>query len=274
MSFERIMAEVVGRAITEEQELFGPWNEYKRTGDRKILQEACGYGHRIPDTRLGAYYYSLVYQKQHYDVLTKIMALEVALPLQGRCLMVDFGAGPGTAALAWAAHVVGQTNALPALSYVHLDRLAVMKPLCDALFEADRNLGSKFQWWNYREISENAASPRQWVKDADHAVFVFSYVLCQPTVEKPAVTGFAQLIAETCNALDGKPAYLLMLDAPLSNSSWPLLLGMLRRKGIMVTPTNPLPTLQYKAAYLNPDGTVRDSRDNAGPAIYDLIRLQ
>jgi hypothetical protein len=275
MSFERIMAEVVGRAITEEQELSGPWNEYKRTGDRKVLQEACGYGQKIPDTRLGAYYYSLVYQKQHYDVLAAVMALQgAALPHQGRCLMVDFGAGPGTAALAWAAHVAGRTGTAPALSYVHLDRLPEMEPLCDALLQADPNTGSGFRGWSYREVPKDAACPRQWVEDADHAVFVFSYVLCQATVGTVVVDEFARLITETCKALNGKPAYLLMVDAPLSNSCWPPLLGRLRQKGMTATPTHPAPTLQYRAVYLNPDGTVRDFRDNAGPAIYDMVQLQ
>ncbi len=275
MSFAHIMAEVVGQAITKEQELSGPWNEFMRTNNRAILQQACGYGHSIPDTKLGAYYYSLVYQKQHYDVLATVMALkETALPHQGRCLMVDFGAGPGTAALAWAAHVVGQTNALPALSYVHLDRLAVMEPLCDALFKADGNLGPEFRWWSYRKAPTSAACLEEWVKNADHAVFVFSYVLCQATVDTSAVTEFARLIGETCTALNGKPAYLLRVDAPLAATSWPLLLNMLCQQGMTVTPTDPSPTMEYRAVYLKPDGTVRDFRDNAGPAVYNVVKLQ
>lgn len=273
MNFHDIMAMTVGRAIVEDKELSGPWLSFQNTGIIRLLQEACGYGQQIPDSKLGAYYYSLVYQKQHYDVLVEALS-ENRLPVVGRCLMVDFGAGPGTAALAWAYHVNRQTGEPPALTYIHLDRLQEMSSLSELLFHVDDNLDDKFNWKHYISIPIDAARPQDWGRDADYAVFVFSYIMCQPNVSKPDISRFTQLIDNTCTAINGRSAYLLRIDAPHLDQSWNLLLSKLEALGKTPTPISSWQGKRYTAVYLNPDGTERARRNRAGPVKYNLIQIQ
>ena len=187
--------------------------------------------------------------------------------------MVDFGAGPGTAALAWAEHIVRQTHELPSLSYVHLDRLVEMGPLCEKFIRCDQNCGDDVHLWKYLDVPVVANEGTFWVENADYAIFVFSYILCQKTVTRDTIIEFAQLIHDVCAMLDGRPAYLLRVDANLSWSLWGVLLTELGHLGVMATESNLSESFQYDGIYLNPDGTVRDIC-NAGPALCDVVRIE
>lgn len=274
MSFAQLMAQVAGNRILGDPILREPWDEYYRTQDIKVLQNACGSGQNIPDTELGTLYYSLVYQKQHYNAVAKAIQLRAGiLQHQGRCLMVDFGAGPGTAALSWAAHVKNQTNDPLSLSYVHLDHLSWMKQLCECFLNSDPNIDESSQAWYYKSIP-NTSEATKWVVGADYALFVFSYILCQPSLTPVIVSDFARVVAATCVELGGKPAYILMVDAKISWSYWGMLVNELRKLGMTVQSTHPSPTLDYYATYLRPDGSVRDSWHNVGRTVYDVVQIQ
>jgi hypothetical protein len=274
MSFAQLMAQVAGNRILGAPILRAPWDEYCRTQDIKVLQKACGFGQNIPDTELGTLYYSLVYQKQHYNAVAKAIQLGAGiLQHQGRCLMVDFGAGPGTAALAWATHVKKQTNNPLSLSYVHLDHLSWMEQLFGYFFNSDPNIDQSSHWWHYKTIP-NTSEATKWVAGADYALFVFSYILCQPSLTPVIVSKFAGMVAATCVALGGTPAYILMVDANIPRPWWGMLVSELRKLGMTVPSTNPSLTLDYYATYLRPDGSVRHSWHNVGRTVYDVVQIQ
>jgi hypothetical protein len=274
MSFAQLMAQVAGNRILGDPVLRAPWDQFCTTQDIQILQNACGSGQNIPDTELGTLYYSLVYQKQHYDAIATAIRFGAGiLQHQGRCLMVDFGAGPGTAALAWAAYVKNQTNNPLSLSYVHLDQLSWMEHLFKCFLTSDPNIGQPFHWWHYA-ATPDTGSAAEWVFGADYALFVFSYILCQPSLTLAIVSDFARMVAATCGALGGKPAYILMVDTNLSRTYWRMLVGELGRLGMAVPSTNPSPTLDYNAIYLRPDGSVRDSQYKARKTVYDVVQIQ
>jgi hypothetical protein len=274
MSFAQLMAQVAGNRILSDPVLRAPWDEFCRTQKHQVLQNACGSGQNIPDTELGTLYYSLVYQKPHYNAIAEAIRLRAGvLQHQGRCLMVDFGAGPGTAALAWAAYVKNETNNLLRLSYVHLDRLSWMKRLFQCYLNSDPNIDQPPSWWHYT-ATPNVDRATEWVVGADYALFVFSYILCQPSLTPAIVSNFAEMVTATCGALGGKPAYILMVDPNLPWSYWGTLVAELRKLGMTVPSTNPRPTLDYNATYLQPDGSVRESLRIVGKTVYDVVQIQ
>ena len=149
MSFDMLMARVVGARILGDDTLKRPWDEFRNIGDTNVLSSQCGNAQAIPDTEQAALYYCLTYQKSHYDAVAAAIqrGVDAKTSLLGRWLVVDFGAGPGTALLAWASHVKGVTNAALETSYVHIDNLQCMFNVCERYFREDDNIKCGIKYW-------------------------------------------------------------------------------------------------------------------------------
>ena len=275
MSFDKLMASVVGKRILSDATLRKPWDEFSQTRVNSALSSQCNGAQGMPDTEQAALYYCLTYQKSHYDALAAVMAagIDATTPLLGRWLVVDFGAGPGTALLAWASYVRNGTNAALKATYVHVDNLKCMFHVCNDYFQEDSNIAAGSTMWSEPDLT-NGNDIDSWARDCDHIIFMFSYVLCQLSVTSATVEAFAKTIVDTCAALTGKPAYLLMVDTNLSRTRWPELLNHLGTSTLNVSRTVSIPPLSIPTIYLDPHGTERDRRQNDGRMIYEVIRLQ
>ncbi len=267
MSFSKLISKVVGKKILNEKQFIEPWKSFADAGscNYNLLSAPCGNGQAIPDNEHAALYYCLTYQKSHYDAVAAVLRAEMReqVALSGRWLVVDIGAGPATALLAFADEVRRSRGSPLDTSYVHVDTLAAMKNLANTYFDEDDNISADS---TIRKVSNLSPSTlcATWVNDCDQAIFMFSYVLCQPSVSISSVRAFAAIIAKTCANLEGRPAYILMVDANLSGrSQWPALAEELRRLGLEIEASNPS-SLDVESVYLRPDGSERQRRLNAG----------
>ena len=163
---------------------------------------------------------------------------------------MDFSAGPGTALVALASSVLEACGAPLAVTYVHVDRSVEMGKLACKFFHADDNVGggSRIALVTDLMLTTNA-EVASWSSDCTHGMFVFSYVLCQQSVDRHAVERFAWAIKTACSSMAGKPAYIVMADANLTHTQWPVLAQELTAAGLPVRSDPSITT--HTSQYLN-----------------------
>ncbi len=268
------MAEVVGKRLLEDDALNTGWKAYELNGSTEHLAAICGKAENIPDTELAVLYYSLLYQKSHYDaILVALKKASGVIPATcGRWLVADFGAGPGTALLAFAQFVVSQSGPPLDVTYVHVDSSESMRSVAKQYFHADPQVADGSDWLQVPSLTD-ATNVEAWVKGVDQALFTFSYVLCQPSVTSSTIGVFASAVARTCVELGNRSAYILNVEPNLPNrTKWPELMKRLAPLGVTVRPVSQ--TLDLTVVYLNPDGTIRDRRSTSGKTIYAAAKLK
>jgi len=232
------MAEVVGKRLLEDDALNAGWKAYKLNGNTEHLAAVCGKAENIPDTEIAALYYSLVYQKSHYDaILAALKKAPGVIPATcGRWLVADFGAGPGTALLAFAQFMASQSGPPLDVTYVHVDSSKSMRSVAKRYFDADPQVAVGSDWHPVPSLTD-ATDVGAWVKGVDQALFTFSYVLCQQSVTSSTIGVFASAVARTCVELRDRPAYILNVEPNLPiRTRWPELMICLARQGVTVSP--------------------------------------
>lgn len=261
--FESLFATIIGNRIISDPTMLPTWQNFCNTKDVDILIKAGVYD-TTHHTMANAYFYCLNYMKSHFDAVASILP-HIINPAPN-AIVIDIGSGPGTAALAFSEVMASKILIPLTLNYYPIDIDLQMNAInyrffntyykisLQSAYNPIQNLATLLQCTNLPNLPINS-----------DVYVVASYALNQSSL---SLTD-KNCIINSMNSIRGRLTYgnrlRYVFVEPTGMVGLPNFVALAANLGLSL---EPVINTTLDCVYLNPDGTVRQTRSQGSQISY------